>query len=679
MHMERDEGDPSLALHRLRQDALSVLSSIRHEKKLQLMKKRWLMGVPKIFKLSKHTLNDLRRSLFSADRYILEPLLRNDNVFPEVAKEYLADCFSSFKKDQPMPKFVKEIVFPFGEDVVASQTRECAVVRRVLLPVLDDLNISSLCFLADVVTRKSVKFEKTRPCLESVIKKYLPIFFGKSSSSEDALGLKTQLMEVFKDPKNFRENSIPLVGEATTSCHSDINMILERLEDFSLHTLDAMRRKLWKRPCSLYAEPCRNRNKKQLISSLRRKIKKFFRGRLPENVGRALRVACLSVKLMNEQSSNTFPEVFEVPPEIETLQDEILKAIWSLPSLPPDEVKELHLLVDPDANIDMRFLRTKMKNLLIECLFQCDELMIPQSILKAISSINSYRGEMSTKEKIEDELICMLNMGSCMKQLVWDLSEHPNIDKEFWHAYKDESEMDDDSSNDDDSDDDMDDKENHCSNYEKVDILVGNESFKATHMEKQEDVSVMTRSSITSASPLLPENDGKSLCKVGAKNSRVTSGEKSLSEEDLHVFQEPYHFMPMDEPCLPKKLEYLFPTFSELAKSSLTDRDLSALQDVTGNEYLIIEGICDEVSLFSHKFIGYLIEKLLKVDSNHLDSASRSYLQGSTSVLEKHTGEMENSSCENMDSLAFIQAVNELVPSFPKSGMRRLLEVLKQS
>uniref|UniRef100_A0A5K1E9T5 Uncharacterized protein n=1 Tax=Nymphaea colorata TaxID=210225 RepID=A0A5K1E9T5_9MAGN len=532
-----------------------------------------------------------------------------------------------------MGNFVNEIVFPFSEDVGTSQTRKCSVVRRVFLPMLDDLSNNSLCFLADLVTRKSVKFEKTRPRLVSVIKKYLPLIFENPSSFEDAARLQTQIMEVFRDPKRFK-NHIRFISKSSTSCVRDVDVILERLEDLSLHALDAMRRKLCMWPCSLYTEPCTNRNKKQLIGMLRKKIDSLLGDGLPDNLARALRVASLSMKLMNGHFDSTLPEFFEVPHEIEALQNEILKAIWSVPNLPLDEVKELQLLLELDANSNIHFMRTKIKNFLIECLFQCDELEIPEPILRGISTINSYSTESTTREKIEDELICMLNMSSCLKQLVWDLSEHPNIDQEFWGAYKDESETDGDSSNDDDDfdDDHIDDKEKHCSNYEEVDILVGNVSFEATHMEKQEDVSAaMRKSSITSTLP-----NGKRLCK-GEKILRVIS-DKSLPEEDLHVLQERCHFMPMDEPCLPKKPEYLFPTLSELAKPSITDSDLSALQDVSGNEYLIIQGVCDEVSLFAHKFIGCLLEKLLKVEGNHLDSASRSYLLGGTSVPEKRKG-----------------------------------------
>ncbi|KAF3786665.1 ABC transporter B family member 9 [Nymphaea thermarum] len=77
-------------------------------------------------------------------------------VFLEVARGYLANCFSSFKNGQPMENFVNEIIVPFSEDVAAFQTKKRFLVRRVFLPLLDDLGNKALYILADLVTRKSL-------------------------------------------------------------------------------------------------------------------------------------------------------------------------------------------------------------------------------------------------------------------------------------------------------------------------------------------------------------------------------------------------------------------------------------------------------------------------------------------------------------------------------------------
>uniref|UniRef100_A0A5K1FRW9 Uncharacterized protein n=1 Tax=Nymphaea colorata TaxID=210225 RepID=A0A5K1FRW9_9MAGN len=57
---------------------------------------------------------------------------------------------------------------------------------------------------------------------------------------------------------------------------------------------------------------------------LRRKIGKLLGDRLPDNLASALRVASLSMKLMKGHFDSRLSEFFEVPHEIEALQNEIV-------------------------------------------------------------------------------------------------------------------------------------------------------------------------------------------------------------------------------------------------------------------------------------------------------------------------------------------------------------------
>ncbi|KAL7176814.1 hypothetical protein ACSBR2_030204 [Camellia fascicularis] len=176
--------------------------------------------------------------------------------------------------------------------------------------------------------------------------------------------------------------------------------------------------------------------------------------KLQEPLAKAMGVGGLWTKLI--QGCPFVTQFQQFSPENEALQNEIAKAIWLLKEVRFLELKNLQLLLDPKAELSNRSLRTAVKNLLTEYLFECSDMdTIPDYLLETLSIINRtapYR--FFSKEEKEEEVEHVLNVSSQVKQILWDLLPEYEFDQDFADAYMEYLEESDDGDDYDDSDSD---------------------------------------------------------------------------------------------------------------------------------------------------------------------------------------------------------------------------------
>ncbi|KAI4318293.1 hypothetical protein L6164_026080 [Bauhinia variegata] len=122
-----------------------------------------------------------------------------------------------------------------------------------------------------------------------------------------------------------------------------------------------------------------------------------------------------------------------------------MEAIWLVKTVVRISVlKNLQLLIEPDAQIPNRTLRTAFVKLLTEYLFECSNMdRVPKSLSKILDAISkSYRvthNGFFRKENFE-EVGCILNVSAQTKQIVLDLLPDVEFDQDFMDAYMEELE-----------------------------------------------------------------------------------------------------------------------------------------------------------------------------------------------------------------------------------------------
>ncbi|KAL7176815.1 hypothetical protein ACSBR2_030205 [Camellia fascicularis] len=88
------------------------------------------------------------------------------------------------------------------------------------------------------------------------------------------------------------------------------------------------------------------------------------------------------------------------------------------------------------------------------------------------------------------------------------------------------------------------------------------------------------------------------------------------------------------------------------------------------NQYLAVQDACDKTSMVAYCFIGCVLDEFARIGGLDLDWGDVSYLRGDNSI-QKDSGvaKEEHISYEKeVHGLVIFQLLEELLPSFPKSG-----------
>ncbi|CAN0923092.1 hypothetical protein LINGRAHAP2_LOCUS33394 [Linum grandiflorum] len=469
-------------------------------------------------------------------------------------------------------------------------------MKEIVMCCLDSLTSKGLYLLSMFLTKGLPKAEKTRKKLREEIKKSIPGFLRDQRSNPEKLETLRQLSQLLSDRENIRLDCCTDAFQRQIAAFQ----MLCRLKDLPTEALFAMRRKLRGIPAELPHLPKRRHgwSRDTLIHKIKKTSRKMlselgtdWRNGLHEPLAKSLAVAGLSLKL-KRCPDYYMTEFANFPQEVEMLQNEIIKAIWLLEAkVTMSELQSLQDLFDPSGTVSKRSLRTFMKKLLAEYLFECDELdSIPQELLKALAIINKSSRVSPDKYSnriIDEEIECILGVSSGIKQLVWDLTPDHGFDEDFADAY----------------------------------------------MEEQSD-------------PEDDESDGISLLKPGSPSSRPAPMDSENDGESVAEYTplecESGITEGCDTPCQTQEAE------SHPGPDSVLDDQIPR-----NNLYLEIQEAADEASMVSYNLIGHLLEALargerLDLDSNHDPEAGA----------------------------IIVQVVENLLPSFPRSGMAKLKELI---
>ncbi|CAL9086322.1 unnamed protein product [Musa acuminata var. zebrina] len=142
---------------------------------------------------------------------------------------------------------------------------------------------------------------------------------------------------------------------------------------------------------------------------------------LPEPLVKALSVIYLSYTHRSRRVDMLTSEFYPFPPETVDLQNDIMNALWLLPKVKHDELKALHALMDPKAEVPLKCLRNVLRKYLMEYLFECSETSITQEALRTIDFINRKMHSQTlvfSKETIQEEVEAALITSRQLKQMI---------------------------------------------------------------------------------------------------------------------------------------------------------------------------------------------------------------------------------------------------------------------
>ncbi|XP_043693616.1 uncharacterized protein LOC122644077 [Telopea speciosissima] len=630
------------------EDFKSIMSRIQHEEEQRNLKRSWLMGIPTILNSGQ---KQLKRPKFLKKLLMPESMLREDDVSSHALKICVEKGFEAFRDERGY-----HVAPNFPESFDPST--EAADIVKVLFSKLDEMNYNGLYRLSNMLTGTTFKFEKTFWRVREEIKEYFRRTFRDQNHNDNRRILLKQLSQLLKDPHNFRENSMTHVGIMSQYRRAAAIKVLDGFGDMPLQTLTAMHRRL--RGVQIEVPQLRPSksgwNRDRLIEQVRNTcnimLSELGEGdELPQSIAKAMAIADLSFKLTTRDHNFPLTEFYRFSPEIEALQSEILNAIWLLNKVKPSNLQELQLLLDPEIEFQNRRSRTAIRRLLTEYLFDCSEMdTIPKLLKRTLAIINrGYQSNQLTlptcfsKEAKDKEIECVLTVSSQMRQIVWDLHPDHQFDQEFVDAYMEDLEENDDNG--------YDDKEMQP----EVNKMHASRSCSNCSIDQVESIGESISADSTLRNKTIESSISHSSASNGKLNDNFIKGSRHKQFTDL-------------DPGDQHGSGSLF--------SSQESSFLHEMQKNSGNQYLVIQENCDETSKVSHQLIGHLFEKFMQIEGKELDWRMRAYLKREGLNPDHSQATKLDSLKEGMDCPIFVQVVEELMPSLPKSVMERTKELM---
>ncbi|XP_052115323.1 uncharacterized protein LOC107476748 isoform X1 [Arachis duranensis] len=642
-------------------DALSIFSEIKKQHKHIKLKRRFLLAFPP----TKSERRKLKKSEFFQKEFLSESLLREDDLFYDTVRARVESAFG-----------VSDV--GIDDDILLDDMHLINMpkvkLKRLILSVLDNLSTKGLYLLAKIVADGSVKCEKTRHNLKQTVKGSLSSALGSKRLNHRQLESRKQIFHLLSNPQQFRNRCEPFSVLKSESCYAAAVKVLRRLESFPSKTLIAMYNKLKGVKCTHQLQPCKHGwGRKKLIKLVNKTCREMFfqldsKGDLQEPLAKAMAVADLSLKLTLGRDKIFAREFYQFPPDIKSLQTNIMNAIWSVKNevtLPV--LRNLQLLIEPEAKISNRSLRTAFVNLLTEFLFECVDMdSIPKSLSHIIAVIHKNSkitdNVVFSRKYIDKEVDYILGISAQTKQIVLDLLPDHGFDQDFKDAYGEELEE----SNDSDSgvDDDDHDKLNEdriYSNYEAESI--GDFApvlFQPSTSIKEEDVS------------FCPSTTSGRFCGVSPDREYIVN-KPALHESGRFCGASPDREYIVDKPALHESgtdvvMRYVMRDSS--CMSCEETEPTSTKQSIERNQYLAIQDACDKTSMLAYNLVGHLLKEFAIIEGLDIKANQRLYLSSDNPIEDVQ--ETEHSSSGNTESLAVIQVVKELFPALPDSAMEKL-------
>ncbi|KAF4387604.1 hypothetical protein G4B88_003931 [Cannabis sativa] len=615
----------------LQSDCHSILSTIKYEEKQLQLKRRWLLGLPS----SEAEPNRSKKTKILQTRSLPESFLREDDIFYDTVKSRVEEAFGV------RPAVTRNDIEVDIDDLGFLHMPNN--ITKVILSCIDNLTTKGLYLLAKILTQGRVEFEKTRWKMKKIVTDSISVIFGGQNYKRPChiMEISGHLIRLLNDPGNFRDNLVPFfISKSTIQCAA-ATKLLNLLESFSTETLIVMYRKLkgykQKMP-QLQPDRC-GWNREYLVKEVRivceKMLSQLGKGdQLQEPLSEALAIACLALKLAPGFHNSSTTEFCQFSAEIKALQNELIKAIWLVrTNVKVPELQNIKNLVDPNAKVSNKFLRKKISNFLVQYLLQCSDLdSIPSFLHKALTIINGKSRSTPEGFQLKDAIDEEV-------ECILDVSAHTKqIFLDLLPAH--------------DFGDDFTDAYMHNLSESEDDC-----SYVDDGRDQDDDSEVESTADFVPFNVNLP------------------------TAEDTHPV-EPEHRL---EPEISSGVDN-FNCSAETAKEMNN-------KQTHKNQYLGIQEICDETSMFAYNLIGRMMKEFEQKGGLDMDWFSTLYLRGGCAEHEEEDSQDCNSSSplgaqpsyqgkkgmhsrKESDGATIVRVTEELLPSFPKSIMEKKLRQL---
>ncbi|CAN8318244.1 unnamed protein product [Cochlearia groenlandica] len=653
-------------------DCGSIVSDIKNQEKQFRLKRRFFLLLFLFFD-----------EILTIYVFIPESLLREDDIFYETVKSRVEEAFG----------FCNNAVQQKESNISTND------VVRELDVNLDSLTNKGLYLIAMIVTGGSTSFEKTRCKLKETIRESIDRDFKKRGEDVGKADIVKQLHQVLSDPVNYREDSM---ATPTFQAHREAAMkILDELDDLPTQTLFAMKRKLKgsKKIPQLITSKC-GQSRSNLINQVRKASEEMLSelssgDKLQERLAKAMSLVDLSFKLSPGYKATTGTEFFHFSAETKNLQNEIVKAVWSLRKVRFRELKRLQLLLEPEAEISNDSLRSAVRKMLIEYLFECGDMdIVPKSLLKALTLVNKKTRNVDHKvfprEAIEEETECVLNVSAQVKEIFWQGTTCYDLDQDFGDAYMEkleDSEDDDDENSGSFDDEKVVKRESTCRNIKLETKDTQDNAFNSSDSDNEEggaECSVMDADDFSSSPNRVVIRDlAESISKVHPESLYVTPmTNKSIHTSDRHDMNTSKTRVKIERDTeMEVDNQFSSRSLYSVVNIKTDDHGEQKPHRRNKNQYLAVQEIADDTSLVAHNLIGRLLEKFADQRGLDLEDDERSYLRGESMPQEETevSEEKQASSQETSDESITLSVVKELIPSLDKSVLMKLKELMEIS
>lgn len=611
-------------------DGKKLTSLLWNQDELVNKKRRWLIERPAT-SMPDGGKKKIKRPKFLTDVSLTESCLRSDEVSYENVRRNVEKSFGAFGGSQSRHHVVQDYLQFFE----TFNTESCSVDQSHFLgkfySMMKVLSNNALSLIASLVTVKKFRFKKTRPTMIKIIKDHLPRFL-QESSHQTCSTLMEQLSEIFRDPGNFRKKQLTLLTTISPLLLSSIHKALKELDELPFQDLVAMNRKLRDIIAVPQFPPPRfSGTRDLLLERVKKRCQKVLStlregAELPKPFAKALSIIQLSLKEKTRCVEIMASEFYPFSPQTVGLQNEILGALWSLPKVRIHELKALQFLVDPEAKFPRKTFRIALRKYLMDYLFNCDVVDIPEGVTRLLASLNRRsrrRLQLFSVGMMNEDVEATLSISSQLKQVVSNLFPEDTIDENSEAL---------------DDDDDA----------ESNDFALADDSYCPSPTSRGHDFSLNDRVEGTgdSGTAMATEKQGHtSHCNDSCIINDFVKKQPTLEQEDDYI------------------------------NGDSTMRSNLDPGDDTGSETLIQE-ICDETSLVAYKLIGHMLDSFLLAEGRDTNDMTRCYLRGGSSLESAGAKDSIHSSKEDVETKILVESVQELLPSLPKSCIERVKKLM---
>ncbi|KAL0917991.1 hypothetical protein M5K25_013106 [Dendrobium thyrsiflorum] len=630
-------------------DAERLWSGIWHKEKLVNKKRRWLMQLPSSDTNEVDLTKNKKTSSFS-NAFLAESFVRRDEVSSQAVKRNIECNYKElYYTGERLRDFHNYMVLS-DLHILQSFFVEPSNLMKFHLTV-DLLSNNALGLLANLVTKGKINFERTRPIMKKIIKNHFPNIL---SASKDGALLATlhQLCEILRNSENYKEKQSSFMTPACSSTLPSIYKALKLLDSMPIFALTALNRKLHGKTVVPQFPPSKiGYNKKEFVNNIRKRCQKLIlilnnENSMPEELLKAMSIIHLYFKYKTKISDIFTAKFFSFSIETVILQNDILKALWSIPKVTSHQMKALQTILGVKLGDDSSRFLNGLKQYLIQYLLECDEIEIPTDVSNVLATLNQsscIQPQICSNETIEEETEAILNVSVELNQVVSNLLSCTSTDEK---AAEDLASDDDTNSN----DFDLVENDYYCSNPVKCQQKQKNGFSINDELETTGDSMPGTSfisATIDRCSDVLLSDDSKSINNGFFKKIKKEQGDI----DDLR---------PLCTDCRETSL----PTTQE----SKDCRDIS------------IKELCDETSLVSYKLIGHILNSFLLVEDRDVGAATRQHLTGeaSHSTTFQAKKDVLKAYGENVGMKVFMHSLKDLLPSMTKRCTQRVVKLMKQ-